>query len=740
MEDSLPLNLCQVKKSSLVINRLYTSLHSIALLALIFYRTSTLLEITKTGNKSMPFVLFYVLVFASELILSFIWLLNQAYLWRPVYRTVFPERLPEDDKLPAIDVFICTADPTREPSVQVMNTVISAMALDYPANKLHVYLSDDGGSPVTLGAMREAWNFARFWLPFCRKYGIQTSSPEAYFSVAGDGNVSSKEFTAEKEKIKEEYDVFKERVNKIKENATTIISKNHPSIIEVIRRPADNGREPDKAEMPLLVYVSREKRPSQPHNFKAGALNVLLRVSGLLSNSPHILALDCDMYCNDPASARQAMCFHLDSEISPKLAFVQFPHNFHNISDNDIYDSQLRTFFTNQWYGMDGITGPINCGTCFYITREALCETSGSIQEDTNVGQLRKIFGPSNEFIKSLNRKIKSNIIKDEARFSSALLQESQCLASLSYERDTQWGKEVGFRYFSVVEDYFTGFLLHCKGWNSVYYNPQRPPFLGTASTNLGEMLVQNTRWTAGLIEVAISKYSPIIYGPSRMPILACMCYAQLAYYPFGFIPFWCLSIIPQLCLAQGIPLYPEISNPFFMVFVYLFLSSNLKHIQEALSAGHSIRTWMHEQRMWMIKSVTCYFYGSLNGIMEKIGMREASFLPTDKAEDEGRTKLYKSGMFDFRAPGMFIIPMCTLVILNIVSLLIGAVKIIHTRNYGEIFIQAFISFFIIVVQYPVIEGIFFRKDYGRIPKSASLLSTMLAGIILSLGSLVLIY
>ena len=134
------------------------------------------------------------------------------------------------------------------------------------------------------------------------------------------------------------------------------------------------------------------------------------------------------MYCNDPASARQAMCFHLDSEISPKLAFVQFPHNFHNISDNDIYDSQLRTFFTvrkkfsvfyyifqscqrhkrvlvnhsfqlrfnssinqliplfngmiqNQWYGMDGITGPINCGTWFYITREALCETSGSIQE-----------------------------------------------------------------------------------------------------------------------------------------------------------------------------------------------------------------------------------------------------------------------------------------------------------------------------------------------------------------------
>lgn len=29
-------------------------------------------------------------------------------------------------------------------------------------------------------------------------------------------------------------------------------------------------------EMPLLVYVAREKRPSHKHNFKAGALNVLV--------------------------------------------------------------------------------------------------------------------------------------------------------------------------------------------------------------------------------------------------------------------------------------------------------------------------------------------------------------------------------------------------------------------------------------------------------------------------------
>ena len=71
-----------------------------------------------------------------------------------------------------------------------------------------------------------------------------------------------------------------------------------------------------------------------------------LRVSSVMSNSPYILVLDCDMFCNDPTSARYAMCFHLDPKISSSLAFVQFPQKFHNISKNDIYDSQLRSIFT----------------------------------------------------------------------------------------------------------------------------------------------------------------------------------------------------------------------------------------------------------------------------------------------------------------------------------------------------------------------------------------------------------
>ena len=83
-------------------------------------------------------------------------------------------------------MFICTVDPDKEPTLGVMNTVLSAMAMDYPADKLHVYLSDDGGSYVTLNGLREAREFAKWWVPFCRRFKVKNRSPKAYFTGGED--------------------------------------------------------------------------------------------------------------------------------------------------------------------------------------------------------------------------------------------------------------------------------------------------------------------------------------------------------------------------------------------------------------------------------------------------------------------------------------------------------------------------------------------------------------------------
>ena len=79
--------------------------------------------------------------------------------------------------------------------------------------------------------------------------------------------------------------------------------------------------------LPLLVYVSREKRPGYDHNKKAGAMNALVRTSAIMSNGPFILNLDCDHYIYNSQALREGMCFMMDRG-GDRICYVQFPQRF----------------------------------------------------------------------------------------------------------------------------------------------------------------------------------------------------------------------------------------------------------------------------------------------------------------------------------------------------------------------------------------------------------------------------
>lgn len=85
-------------------------------------------------------------------------------------------------ELPAVDVFVTTADPVLEPPIITVNTVLSLMALEYPSHKLAIYVSDDGCSVSNYYALVQASHFAKLWVPFCKKYDIQLRAPCRYFS------------------------------------------------------------------------------------------------------------------------------------------------------------------------------------------------------------------------------------------------------------------------------------------------------------------------------------------------------------------------------------------------------------------------------------------------------------------------------------------------------------------------------------------------------------------------------
>lgn len=75
-----------------------------------------------------------------------------------------------------------SVDPLKEPPLVTANTVLSILAVDYPAEKVSCYVSDDGAAMLTFEALSETSEFARKWVPFCKKFSIEPRAPEWYFA------------------------------------------------------------------------------------------------------------------------------------------------------------------------------------------------------------------------------------------------------------------------------------------------------------------------------------------------------------------------------------------------------------------------------------------------------------------------------------------------------------------------------------------------------------------------------
>ncbi|KAL6204114.1 hypothetical protein ACLB2K_021383 [Fragaria x ananassa] len=332
----------------------------------------------------------WMLLFAAELWFSFYWVITQALRWSRTFRHTFKDRLSEryENELPGVDIFVCTADPIIEPPMMVMNTVLSVMSYDYPPEKLSVYLSDDGGSEFTYYAFVEAAEFAKYWIPYCKKYSVEPRSPFAYFvsidSDAVDDESQNQKKAADLALIKKLYEDMATKV----ENAVKLgripeevrskhkgfsqwdsysSKRDHDTILQIVIDGRDpNARDVEGCVLPTLVYLAREKRPQIHHNFKAGAMNALIRVSSNISNGKLILNVDCDMYSNNSKAIRDALCFLMDEEQGHEIAYVQFPQNFDNLTKNELYAS-LRVITEVEFHGLDTYWGmPYNGTGCFH--------------------------------------------------------------------------------------------------------------------------------------------------------------------------------------------------------------------------------------------------------------------------------------------------------------------------------------------------------------------------------------
>ncbi|KAL7143067.1 hypothetical protein ABFS83_08G166100 [Erythranthe nasuta] len=678
----------------------------------------------------------WLTISAAEVLFGLYWIFTQAARLNVVYRFPFKHRLSQryEEELPLVDVFVCTADPTLEPPLLVIDTILSVMSYNYTPEKLGIYLSDDGCSELTFYALVEASEFAKRWIPFVKKHNVEPRAPRVYFSRKIDSD--EPDFVHEWTIVKDMYEDMKSRIDSSVANGfitdeikdkhkgflewnSNITKNDHHSIVQILI----NGWDPqgifdaDGNRLPTLVYLSREKRRGWQHNFKAGSMNALIRVSSEITNAPIILNLDCDMYSNDPDAIRDALCFFLDENQGQQISYVQYPQRFSNITKNDIYANEPRATFQIELAGLDGFGATLYIGTGCFHRRESLSGKKFSYEDRT----------------------IESNSVRETKKIRSVeeLELASKILANCSYEKDTLWGKEMGLVYGYPVEDIVTGLTIQCRGWKPVYYNPTKHAFLGIAPTTLDVALVQFKRWSEGLFQIFFSEHCPFIHGCGKIKLGAQMGYCiYLLWAPFS-LPILAYVFVPALCLLHDVPLFPKVSSLWFVPFAYVFAARTVCSLIEDLISGSTVKGWWNLQRMWLIRRTTSYFFALIDTIYKKLGLSETSFVLTGKVSDEDLRTRYEDEIIEFGSSSVMYVIIATIAIVNLLSLVYGVFKnVIFSGFNGLIGVftgQMIVCGIIVSLNLPVYEALLMRRDKGSIPSSVlvkSLVITSLACLI----------
>ncbi|OQU81590.1 hypothetical protein SORBI_3006G080700 [Sorghum bicolor] len=679
------------------------------LLALLARRASSL--VAAGGAGAAPACTWcWVAALICEAWFTVVWLLNMNAKWNPVRFDTHPERLAErTDELPAVDMFVTTADPKLEPPLVTVNTVLSLLALDYPAGKLSCYVSDDGCSAVTCYALREAAEFAKLWVPFCKKHGVKVRAPFVYFSerggAAADDDDDVVEFLRAWTSMKNEYEELVRRIENAEEYSLVRRAdgefaefvgadrRNHPTIIKVLWDSSNQDAAGDG--IPSLVYVSREKSPTQNHHFKAGAMNVLTRVSGVVTNAPIMLNVDCDMFANNPQVALHAMCLLLGFDDDVHSGFVQAPQKFYGALKDDPFGNQLQVIFEKVVSGVAGIQGIYYCGTgCFHrrkvmygVPPDNAAATTTSMKDSPSYKELQNRFGRSNELIESARSIISGDmfrirtptvVVPDLTSRIEAAKQVSAC----SYETGTSWGQEVGWVYGSMTEDVLTGQRIHAAGWRSAILNPDPPAFLGGAPTGGPASLTQYKRWATGLLEILLSRHNPILLSAfKRLDFRQCVAYLVIDVWPVR-APFEvCYALLGPYCIIANHSFLPKASEPGFLILLVLFLGYNVYNLGEYKDCRLSVRAWWNNHRMQRIVSSSAWLLAFLTVVLKTLGLSETVFEVTrkeQKSSSDGGADADDAdpGRFTFDSSPVFV-PPTALTMLSIVAVAVGAWRLV---------------------------------------------------------------
>ncbi|KAK1562284.1 hypothetical protein Q3G72_009388 [Acer saccharum] len=667
-----------------------------------------------------------------EIWFTFSWLLDQLPKLFPINRSVNLDALKEKfetpnpsnpegkSDLPGIYVFVSTADTEKEPALITSNTILSILAADYPVEKLSCYVSDDGDRRRVKCEYDEYKirinNLCDSIQRRSSAYNVQEDMKvvRQWRDVIGDEsvrtlNIPKATWMADGSHWPGTWNVPAPRHSK----------GDHASVIRVMLRPVSDD-EPIKGgdsnsidltdveiNLPMLVYISREKQPSHDHNKKAGAINALLRASAIMSNAPFIINLDCDHYVYNSQAFKEGISFMMDRG-GDCICYVQFPQRFEGIDPSDRYANHNTVFFDVNMRALDGIQGPMYIGTGCLFRRTALygfdpprlkertgccsCCFFGHLKNTaTEVApkqdqllHIPKKFGNSSTLIDSIqlaafqgrplayhpsvkNGRPAGALITPRELLDGSTVAEAISVISCSYEDKTEWGQRIGWIYGSITEDVITGYRMHNRGWKSVYHVTKRDAFRGTALINLTDRLHQVLRWATGSVEILFSRNNALFASP-RMKLLQRNAYLNIEIYPFTSIFLIVYCLLPALCLLSEKFIVQSFSITSLIYLLAITLTTCLLTILEIKWFGIDMEQRWRNEQFWLIGGTSSHFAAVFQGLLKVIAGIDISFNLTSKPTSDDAAVNKFTDLYIIKWTSLMILPI-TIILTNLVGI-----------------------------------------------------------------------
>ena len=176
-----------------------------------------------------------------------------------------------------------------------------------------------------------------------------------------------------------------------------------------------------------------------------------------------------------------------------------------------------------------------------------------------------------------------------------------------------------------------------------------------------------------------------------------------------------------------------QILSPWFIPFAYVIVGETSYSLLEFLRCGGTVKGWWNEQRMWLYKRTSSYFFAFMESILKLLGFpMKSGFAITAKVSDQDASQRFEKEIMEFGSSSPMFTLLATLALLNLFCFLGVSMEALISeggfiRVLEKMVLQIILCGVLVLINLPIYEALFFRKDKGRLPTSVAIKSTLFA-------------